>query len=337
MHCHLRQLGCASEMLPALLITGLLRAQLGQLQSPAADVSVPRTLPNGPILAGCKAPLRPPCFQRQPRAPPPLADSDRRAPSSDTSQASPEVIIKSVEDGVNVLIWSFIVLTGNVRNRSAHAPPPPPIPARHPPPPPPPPALPLTRPRPQVTADPAQGGPDPKAVAAVVAGLTGKPKVTHLVSFGGWGAPHPEVSRTGAQWWSTFERWDAAFSRSVNAHLATAAAEEEGGWAGDDGPPPVSGWAGFDGVDLDAEGANDKASPENRYSAEVSTPAQNLLRPQLIDQLTPARPTARKLVTLLGTFASAAKKAGRLSTMVPPQVRRRATRSCCRCRWDHSG
>jgi hypothetical protein len=201
-------------MRPLLRITTLLAAAWQGLQLGAAGPA--HALPAGPILAAY------------------------------TSAAKPEVLLAAVDDGVNVLIWSFIVLTGNV------------------------------------TADPAQGGPDPADVAAVVTGLAERQEknpngtaVTHLVSYGGWNAPHPETTQTGAQWWAKFELWDKNFTKEVAAAGAGVL------------------WTGFDGVDLDAEGNDDKESPQNQYDT--------------------------VLLTLLGTFAQAAKAAGYTSTMVPPQ------------------
>ena len=160
-----------------------------------------------------------------------------------SNQASPAAILNSVHDGVNVVIWSFIELT-----KSDGAP--------------------------VVSDDPVQGGPKPEDVRGVLTGLRDarRPPVAHLVSIGGWGAPHPATfGVTGAQWWKKWRAWNEEFAGRVN----------------------VSGWEGFDGVDLDVEGADEGGSPMNKF------PAQ--------------------LITLAGTFAEAAKADGFISTMVPPQ------------------
>merc|ERR1719162_1569592 len=78
-----------------------------------------------------------------------------------TNQANATTILSSVDDGLSVLIWSFIELQQGA-----------------------------------VIADPVQGGPSPDDVAAVMAGLDSRNlsrHVVHLISIGGWGAPHPTV------------------------------------------------------------------------------------------------------------------------------------------------
>ena len=30
----------------------------------------------------------------------------------------------------------------------------------------------------------------------------------HILSIGGWDAPHVDTTLTGAQWWSVFEKWN---------------------------------------------------------------------------------------------------------------------------------
>ena len=132
-----------------------------------------------------------------------------------TNQASVSTILRSVDQGVNVLIWSFIELTGNI------------------------------------SSDPIQGGPSAKDVRGVLTGLASrKQRVTHLVSIGGWGAPHPELNRTGAAWWAEFKIWNANFAQLV----------EDAGPSGQGIP-----WGGFDGVDLDTEGSDTRLSPENTF------------------------------------------------------------------------
>ncbi len=68
---------------------------------------------------------------------------------------------------------------------------------------------------------------------------------SHLISVGGWDAPHPDTSLTGAQWFSAWDAWNKA--------AAVAA-----GGAGDVGL--------FDGVDWDLEGNDDLSSEWNHFT-----------------------------------------------------------------------
>jgi hypothetical protein len=100
-----------------------------------------------------------------------------------TNQANASTILKSVDEGANVLIWSFIELQHGA-----------------------------------VTADPAQGGPSASDVAAVMVGLDARnlaDSVVHLVSIGGWDAPHPTLECTGTQWWGKWKLWNNAFATQV--------------------------------------------------------------------------------------------------------------------------
>lgn len=128
-----------------------------------------------------------------------------------TNQANASSIVHAVNQGVNVLIWSFIELQGNV------------------------------------TDDPMQEGPNPEILREVVVTLHEQAlSVAHLVSVGGWGAPHPDTARTGNEWWAVWRRWDAAFAK-LQVKL------------------PEAIWSGFAGVDLDIEGADDVTSPLNYF------------------------------------------------------------------------
>jgi chitinase len=115
----------------------------------------------------------------------PAAAASHRLPSGAviagyTNQGNASTILHAVDQGVNVLIWSFIELQGNV------------------------------------TDDPIQEGPDPATLRAVVTALhRDAVQVTHLVSIGGWGADHPDTARTGDAWWETWKRWDADFAKRV--------------------------------------------------------------------------------------------------------------------------
>jgi hypothetical protein len=93
----------------------------------------------------------------------------------------------------------------------------------------------------------------------------------HLLAIGGWNAAHPDTSFTGAQWWETF--------KSFNNGLATEHA--------------ALGFDGFDGIDWDLEGANNRSSPINQISPDC--------------------------VELVGTMCQAAKRDGYLVSMVPPE------------------
>lgn len=81
---------------------------------------------------------------------------------------------------------------------------------------------------------------------------TVNPNVCHLVSAGGWNAPHPDVNFTGEQWWEVWRGWN-------EKEVAR----------------PNLGWAGFDGcaaaaVMLLSLQLLDDAPPHGRCSA-VST------------------------------------------------------------------
>lgn len=76
---------------------------------------------------------------------------------------------------------------------------------------------------------------------------------THMLSIGGWGAPHPPATRrpaaggsaiTGDQWFETFHRWNSQWATSL-------------------------GFAGFDGIDWDLEGNDAPDSPYNQFSVLV--------------------------------------------------------------------
>ena len=85
------------------------------------------------------------------------------------------------------------------------------------------------------------GGPNLTCVAKTAASLraAGLP-TTHLISIGGWDAPHPNTTFTGSVWWDAWQNWNAAAK--------------------------APGFDGFDGFDWDLEGNDDQASPWNTFS-----------------------------------------------------------------------
>eukprot|EP00041_Stephanoeca_diplocostata_P018351 m.383972 g.383972 ORF g.383972 m.383972 type:complete len:153 (+) comp20985_c0_seq23:1308-1766(+) len=68
-------------------------------------------------------------------------------------------------------------------------------------------------------------------------------EVIHVVSIGGWNAPHPDVSLSGLDWWKIWQEW--------NEHTVAR---------------PAVGWHGFSGFDWDVEGNDDVDSPFNVFS-----------------------------------------------------------------------
>jgi len=79
---------------------------------------------------------------------------------------------------------------------------------------------------------------------------------THLISVGGWDAPHPNTTITGAEWYTAWETWNSQLKR------------------------PDLGFDGFDGVDWDLEGNDVVASRWNHFTPEclelVGTMSQQL-------------------------------------------------------------
>ena len=80
-----------------------------------------------------------------------------------------------------------------------------------------------------------QGGPNATCVALVAAELRRRRLPTaHLISVGGWNAPHPDTSFSGVEWWRAWREWN-------EGHVASQAL----------------GFAGFDGFDwVRAHGAD---------------------------------------------------------------------------------
>lgn len=107
--------------------------------------------------------------------------------------------------------------------------------------------------------------PDPECVAKVRQKILEKELPTsHLISIGGWDAPHPDTSFSGAEWFQAWDSWNQAL------------------------PMP------FDGFDWDLEGNDRLDSPWNVFSL--------------------------KTLELVLDMSTAAKDAGYLVTMAPPQT-----------------
>lgn len=104
---------------------------------------------------------------------------------------------------------------------------------------------------------------------------------THLLSIGGWNAPHPDTRFSGDQYW---EAWKAKFALSKFV-------QETGGVHQDEETPA---WPYlFDGIDWDLEGNDTPASPYNEF-----TPA---------------------VFQVVADMSAAAKKDGFLVSIVPPE------------------
>jgi len=113
--------------------------------------------------------------------------------------------MQAVEDGVNVVIWFSLNL---VKGKSGQ---------------------PLI-----------QSGPDSTCVAEVVAAIRAKNLFTaHLISIGGWNAPHPDTSFNGSEWFAAWHAWNQGL------------------------PAP------FDGFDWDLEGNDYLPSQWNEFTAET--------------------------------------------------------------------
>jgi len=127
-------------------------------------------------------------------------------------QECDEKVISAVKDGVNVVIWFSITL---VKDKEG-------LPS-------------------------IQGGPNYRCVGQMVQTIKqlGLP-TTHLISIGGWGAPHIDTSFTAAKWWDLWKSWN-------NVTVAQ----------------PDLGFNGFDGIDWDFEGNNEINNPNNFFTVGV--------------------------------------------------------------------
>eukprot|EP00658_Telonema_sp_P-2_P083324 TRINITY_DN8995_c0_g1_i5.p1 TRINITY_DN8995_c0_g1~~TRINITY_DN8995_c0_g1_i5.p1 ORF type:complete len:359 (+),score=66.90 TRINITY_DN8995_c0_g1_i5:248-1324(+) len=87
------------------------------------------------------------------------------------------------------------------------------------------------------------GGPDMDCVANTSKLLHAQNlTTTHLISIGGWDAPHPDTGFSATEWWATWKQWN---QRTVQPDL---------------------GWEGFDGFDWDVEGVDNITSPQNAFT-----------------------------------------------------------------------
>jgi hypothetical protein len=110
--------------------------------------------------------------------------------------------------------------------------------------------------------------PDFDCVGRVVKELRDKNlPTTHLISVGGWNSPLPDTSFTGEQWWHYFHKWN----KEVVAR-------------------PELGWEGFQGIDWDPEGSDDRG---DEFTVEI--------------------------MDLIGEMSVLAKQHGYLVTMAPAQ------------------
>jgi hypothetical protein len=125
--------------------------------------------------------LPPPPLQKAPRRLPQLPQP-RRLPAGPlivgygTSACDERKMIAEAVSGVNVIIWFAITLGTDAS-----------------------------------TGKPAvRGGQNHTCVAAVAAELRRRGLPTsHMISVGGWDAPHPNTSFSGAEWWEVWEAWNA--------------------------------------------------------------------------------------------------------------------------------
>ena len=68
----------------------------------------------------------------------------------------------------------------------------------------------------------------------------------HLISVGGWNAPHPDTELGAREVWAAWKEWNSG-------HVARASI----------------GFNGFDGIDWDLEGNDDKRDPGNVFSVDT--------------------------------------------------------------------
>lgn len=155
-----------------------------------------------------------------------LPDGPIIAAWQDWSACNETETLRAVKEGVNVIFWFAISL---VKDQSTQ--------------------------QPTIT-----GGPDVECVAKVRGAIEqlGLP-TSHLITIGGWDAPHPDTSFSGEQWFDVWNEW--------NNRL----------------PVP------FDGFDWDLEGNDDVSSRDNEFTPQCL---------QLVIDMSVAAKTAGLLATL---------------------------------------
>lgn len=90
-------------------------------------------------------------------------------------------------------------------------------------------------------------GPDPECVARVAKTLKDLHLETvHLITIGGWGAPHPDTTNTAEEYFAEWKRWN-------NEVIAKPELE----------------FFGYDGIDWDTEGTDEVANERNEFKVET--------------------------------------------------------------------
>lgn len=118
-----------------------------------------------------------------------------------------EKLIQSAKNGVNVMIWFAIDLLHNYTTGQPYI----------------------------------NGGPDPDCVYETAKMLKELQLETiHLISIGGWGAPHPDTSSTAEQYFAEWKRWNNEVIRK-------------------------SDFSGYDGIDWDIEGTDVVSNERNEF------------------------------------------------------------------------
>lgn len=126
-----------------------------------------------------------------------------------SDQECDQKVITAAQQGLNVIIWSFITLGADANGN------------------------------PIVDTSDA---PDLDCVANVSSTLKAMGlATTHMISAGGWGAPHPAVTNDPAAVYQSWKDW--------NENIVAR-----------------NGFPGFDGIDWDMEGANSPSSPTNAFT-----------------------------------------------------------------------
>lgn len=127
-----------------------------------------------------------------------------------TNNECDDKVLSAVQDGVNLVMWFAVVIAYNETS-----------------------GLPVI-----------ESGPDYACVGEMASQIREMGLLTiHMVSIGGWGAPHPETINTPEEVYQALDDWN----RNIVAN-------------------PDIGFNGFDGFDWDVEGTNDLASPNNIFS-----------------------------------------------------------------------